>query len=163
MCRTLLKNLFNTRPAMKMTQSEMAQALQQAGYRLTRPRMAVLQVLEESDEGLSPEEVHQQGKTICASLGLVTVYRTLELLAELGLVRRVHSEQRCHRYACAGTDRHHLICRECHRVIEFLCEGLDGLIKAVRQRTGYTITEHLLELSGVCPECQAGMCEGETG
>ena len=148
---------------MKMTQSEMAQALQQAGYRLTRPRMAVLQVLEESDEGLSPEEVHQQGKTICASLGLVTVYRTLELLAELGLVRRVHSEQRCHRYACAGTDRHHLICQECHRVIEFPCEGLDGLIKAVRQRTGYTITEHLLELSGVCPECQAGMCEGETG
>jgi Fur family ferric uptake transcriptional regulator len=140
---------------MKLTQTEMAHTLRQAGYRLTQPRLAVLQVLEEIDEGLSPEEVHQQGKTICASLGLVTVYRTLELLAELGLVRRVHSEQRCHSYASAGTDRHHLICQECHRVTEFPCDGLDGLIEAVRQQTGYAITEHLLELSGVCPECQA--------
>jgi Fur family ferric uptake transcriptional regulator len=154
MCRTLLKNLFNTRLTMKLTQTEMGQALQQAGYRLTRPRLAVLQVLEESNEGLSPEEVYRQGKTIYTSLGLVTVYRTLELLAELGLVRRVHSEQHCHSYACAGTGRHHLICQGCHRVTEFPCDGLDGLIKAVRQQTGYTITEHLLELSGVCPECQ---------
>jgi len=141
---------------MKLSQTEMTQILRQAGYRLTQPRKAILQVLEENDEGLSPEEVHQQGKTICASLGLVTVYRTLELLAELDLVRRVHSEQRCHGYASAGANRHHLICQACHRVVEFPCAGLDGLIEAVRQQTGYAITGHLLELSGVCPECQAG-------
>jgi Fur family ferric uptake transcriptional regulator len=140
---------------MKLTQTEMAHTLRQAGYRLTQPRLAVLQVLEESDEGLSPEEVHQQGKTVCVSLGLVTVYRTLELLAELGLVRRVHSQQRCHGYASAGAARHHLLCRGCHRVTEFPCDGLDDLIEAVRRQTGYAITEHLLELSGVCPECQA--------
>jgi Fur family ferric uptake transcriptional regulator len=140
---------------MKLSQAEMAQALRQAGYRLTRPRLAVIQVLEESGEGLSPDEVHQQGKMICASLGLVTVYRTLDLLAELGLVRRVHSEQRCHSYACAGTDRHHLLCHGCHRLTEFPCDGLDGLMETVREQTGYTITEHLLELSGLCPECQA--------
>jgi Fur family ferric uptake transcriptional regulator len=140
---------------MKPTQTEMAHALRQAGYRLTSPRLAVLQVLEKSCAGLSPEEVHQRGKAFCASLGLVTVYRTLDLLAELGLVRRVHSEQRCHSYACAGTDRHYLLCHGCHRVTEFPCDGLDDLMEAVRQQTGYTITEHLLELSGVCPDCQA--------
>lgn len=139
---------------MKLTQTEMAHTLRQAGYRLTMPRLAVLQVLEESDEGLGPKEVHQQGKMICASLGLVTVYRTLELLAELGLVRRVHSEQNCHGYASAGTDRHHLICQGCHRVVEFPCDGLGGLTEAVRRQTGYTITGHLLELSGLCPNCQ---------
>jgi Fur family ferric uptake transcriptional regulator len=139
-----------------MNQTEMAQALRQAGYRLTQPRLAILRVLEENDAGLSPDEVHQQGKATCASLGLVTVYRTLDLLDELGLVRRVHSEQRCHGYASAGTDRHHLICQGCRRVIEFPCEGLDGLIESVRQQTGYTITNHLLELSGLCPDCQAG-------
>ena len=74
---------------MKLSQAEMTQALRQAGYRLTRPRLAVIQVLEESGEGLSPDEVHQQGKTICASLGLVTVYRTLDLLAELGPERYI--------------------------------------------------------------------------
>ena len=140
---------------MELLQTDMARALRQAGYRLTQPRLAVLQVLEESSAGLSPEEVHQQGKAICTSLGLVTVYRTLDLLAELGLVRRVHSEQRCHSYACAGMDRHHLLCQGCHRVTEFPCDGLDGLMEAVREQTGYTITEHLLELSGLCPECQA--------
>lgn len=141
---------------MKLSQADMAQVLRRAGFRLTQPRLAVLHVLEESDEGLSPEDVHQQGKTLCASLGLVTVYRTLELLANLGLVRRVHSGHRCHSYACASTDRHHLVCQGCHRVTEFPCDGLDGLIEAVRQQTGYAITEHLLELSGVCPECQSG-------
>ena len=140
---------------MTLSQAEMAQALRQAGYRLTQPRLAVMQVLETSGEGLSPDEVHQQGKAICASLGLVTVYRTLDLLAELGLVRRVHSEQRCHSYARAGVDRHHLLCQGCHRVTEFPCEGLDGLIESVRQQTGYTITGHLLELSGLCQNCQA--------
>jgi Fe2+ or Zn2+ uptake regulation protein len=124
---------------MKRTQTDMTQILRQAGYRLTQPRLAVLKVLEKSCAGLSPEEVHQQGRTICASLGLV---------------RRVHSEQRCHSYARAGMDRHHLLCQGCHRVTEFPCDGLDGLMEAVREQTGYTITEHLLELSGLCPECQ---------
>ena len=139
-----------------MNQVEMTQVLRQAGYRLTQPRLAILQVLEENDEGLSPEEVHQQGRAICASLGLVTVYRTLDLLTELGLVRRVHSEQRCQGFASAGSDRHYLICEGCHRMIEFPCHGLEALIESVRQQTGYTINAHLLELSGLCPECQMG-------
>ena len=137
------------------TQASMPQALRQAGYRLTKPRLAVLQVLKENNAGLNPEEVYRQGKAICPSLGLVTVYRTLELLAELGLVRRVHSAQRCHSYATAGIERHYLICQTCHRVIEFPCDGLHDLIEDVRRRTGYAITEHLLEVSGLCPECQA--------
>ena len=139
----------------------MARALRQAGYRLTRPRLAVLQVLRENDEGLDPQEVHHKGKAICPSLGLVTVYRTLDLLAELGLVRRVHSEERCHRFASAGHNRHHLVCQSCHRVIEFPCDGLEDLIESVRQRTGYTITGHLVELSGLCPTCQTTQATDE--
>lgn len=141
--------------ASDMEQDKMAQALRAAGYRLTQPRLAVLQVLQENDAGLNPEEIYRLGKTLCPTLGLVTVYRTLDLLAELGLARRVHSEQHCHSYASAGADRHYVICQACHRVIEFPCHGLDDLIAEVRQRTGYTIVGHLLELSGLCPDCQA--------
>jgi len=137
-------------------QTPMAQALREAGYKLTQPRLAVLQVLAENDAGLNPEAIHARGKALYPSLGLVTVYRTLELLNELGLVRRVHSEHRCHSYASAGSDRHYLICEGCHRVIEFPCHGLEALVESVRQQTGYTITAHLLELSGLCPECQMG-------
>lgn len=135
-------------------QVKMAQALRRAGYRLTRPRLAVLQVLQENDESLSPEEIYRQGKAIYRPLGLVTVYRTLELLAELGLARRVHSALHCHGYASAGADRHYLICQDCHHVLEFPCEGLDELIAAVQAQTGYDVTQHLLELSGVCPSCR---------
>jgi len=137
-----------------LKQTPMAQALREAGYKLTQPRLAVLQVLEENEAGLNPEAIYDRGKTVYPPLGLVTVYRTLDLLNELGLVRRVHSEHRCHSYASAGSDRHYLICEGCHRVIEFPCHGLEALVESVRQQTGYTINAHLLELSGLCPECQ---------
>jgi Fur family ferric uptake transcriptional regulator len=143
-------------------QHQMAHSLHRAGYRLTQPRLAILQVLQDNNEGLNPEEVYRQSKAICPSLGLVTVYRTLDLLAELGLVRRVHSEQRCHSYAASGDERHYLICQACHRVIEFPCDGLESLIDGIRQKTGYTITDHLLELSGLCPDCQSGQNVGES-
>ncbi len=135
--------------------SDMARALRCAGYRMTKPRLAVVQVLAENDEGLSPDEIHNQGRDLYARLGLVTVYRTLELLDELGMVRRVHSEERCHRYASAGPDRHYLVCEECHRVLEFPCGGMESLIEGVGARSGFAITEHLLELRGVCPDCQS--------
>jgi Fur family ferric uptake transcriptional regulator len=144
----------------KADHTDLAGALREAGYRITQPRLAVLQVLEDSDEGLNPEEIYRRGRAICESLGLVTVYRTLDLLTELGVVRRVHSEQRCHSYARTGTDQHHLVCSGCHRVIEFPCDGLEDLIEGVRQRTGYTITDHLVELSGLCPACQV---RGQSG
>ena len=134
----------------------MAQELRKAGHRLTQPRRAVLQVLEESAVQLSPYEIHRRGKVIYPQLGLVTVYRTLELLDELGLARRVHSEGSCHNYARAGEDQHYLVCRGCHRVVEFPCEGLDELIGAVERRSAYVIDGHLLELTGLCPACRDG-------
>jgi len=151
----LLKKIFKKVTIVTVEQYELSQALRQAGYRVTQPRLAILRVLAEHDEGLSPEEIHVLGKELCPTLGLVTVYRTLELFREMDLVRRVHSDRRCHAYASGGDDRHHLICQHCHRVIEFPCDGLDDLIARVRRRTGFTVSEHLLELSGLCPECQA--------
>lgn len=147
---------------MNANKAELARVLHREGYRLTQPRSAVLQVLQENKKGLTPEEVYQLGKANCASLGLVTVYRTLDLLTDLGLARRVHSEQHCHKYSSAGSDQHHLVCQACHRLTEFPCEGLCSLIERVRRQTGFTISGHLLELSGLCPECQAEQADGKT-
>jgi Fur family ferric uptake transcriptional regulator len=132
----------------------MAQALYEAGYRLTQPGRAVLRVLEESVEQLGPCEIHRRGQVTCPQPGLVTMYCTLKLLDELGLVRRVHSEGSCHNYARAGKDKHYLVCRGCHRVIQFPCGGLDELIEEVKRRSFYAIDGHLLQLTGLCPECQ---------
>ena len=67
-----------------------------------------------------------------------------------------------HCYASADARRHYLICQRCHRLTEFPCNGLDGLIEDVRQQTAYTITDHLLELSGLCPDCQPELGAGES-
>jgi len=134
---------------------ELAQTLRQAGYRLTQPRLAVLQVLQENNGYLSPTEICERGRALCPSLGLVTVYRALEMLDQLGLVRRVHGQGNCHGYARADSaSGHHLVCHRCGQVTEFPCEGMEGIIEAVRQRSGFTIEEHLLELVGLCPACQ---------
>ena len=134
--------------------SETTRALRQAGYKLTQPRLAVLSVLEEHAEQLNPYDIHRLGKKIYKRLGLVTVYRTLEILDELGVARRVHTQGRCHGYARAGGDQHYLVCRRCERIVEFPCDGLDNLIASVRCKTGYQIDAHLLELTGLCPQCQ---------
>ena len=139
---------------MDVSDNRMAHALRQAGYRLTQPRLAILQVLQENDESLAPEDILAQAQALYPSLGLVTVYRTMELLSELSLVQRLHSEPRCTSYASSGADRHLIICQRCHRVVEFPCEGLQCLIEGVIERTGYTVSKHLVELVGLCPECQ---------
>jgi Fe2+ or Zn2+ uptake regulation protein len=135
---------------------EIAQVLRQAGYRLTQPRLAVLQVLQEHNGYLSPAEIYERGRALYPSLGLVTVYRTLEMLDELGLARRVHGRGKCHGYARANSvSGHYLVCHRCSQVVEFPCEGMEGIIEAVRQQSGFTVEEHLLELGGLCPACQS--------
>lgn len=134
---------------------EMAIALRNAGYRLTLPRLAVLQVLQQSQEQLNPMDIYERGRAIYSRLGLVTVYRTLDILNELGIARRVHTQGDCHGFARAQDERHYLICRRCHRVVDFPCDGLESLINQVQQLTGYRIDAHLVELTGLCPVCQA--------
>lgn len=136
-------------------QDEMALALRHAGYRLTLPRLAVLQVLQQSDEQLNPMDIYERGRAIYSRLGLVTVYRTLDILDELGIARRVHTEGDCHGFARAQDERHYLICRRCHRVADFPCDGLADLIAQVQQLTGYRVDAHLVELTGLCPTCQS--------
>ncbi|MBL7200259.1 MAG: transcriptional repressor [Anaerolineae bacterium] len=140
---------------MDVVDSDIAQVLRHAGYRVTRPRMAILSVLQENREYLSPQEIHRRGRERYQGLGLVTVYRTLQILDGLGIARRVHTRDRCHSYALARGDRHYLVCRRCGQVLEFPCDGLVPLVESVRQETGYLIEGHLLEMTGLCSECQS--------
>jgi Fe2+ or Zn2+ uptake regulation protein len=138
--------------------TEMALALRAHGYKLTPQRLAVLEVIQNGFEHLTPAEVLERASTIYPRLGLTTVYRTLEVLSELGFVRRVHLERGCHGYVAASCGhRHALICQRCNRVVEFPGEeNLGPFMELIEARTGYRIENHLLQLSGLCPECLAG-------
>lgn len=139
-----------------MSMQPYAANLKQAGYRMTAARRAVAHVLAEAEHWLNPEEILARGQTHCPSLGLVTVYRTLALFTELGLVRRVHAWEGCHGYVAADFDHgHHIVCRGCRQVIEFPgTEDLAPLINAIQEKTGFVVEDHMLELHGLCPACR---------
>ena len=136
--------------------NEILRALQDSGYRLTQPRLAVTEVLIDADDWLRPEDIHRRARQQYPALGLVTVYRTLALLAELGFVTRIHMEDGCHGYVRTRLDHsHHLVCRDCQQAIEFSgTNDLDELIGRLEERTGFLVQDHMLELLGLCPSCQ---------
>jgi Fur family ferric uptake transcriptional regulator len=132
------------------------QRLSEAGRRITAPRRAVMVVLEQADAPLSPQEILERGGASHSTLGLTTVYRTLALLVELDVARRVHRSNGCQGYiATSPGHRHHVICHTCGRTVEFTgSEDLRGLIGQVEQSTDYRVDDHLLQLFGLCPDCQ---------
>jgi Fe2+ or Zn2+ uptake regulation protein len=132
--------------------------LADAGRRITAPRQAVVSVLMNAVAPLSPAEIFRQAQATHSRLGLVTVYRTLGLLSELSLVRRVHRDDGCHGYLPASPGHGHaLICQGCAHAVEFPGgDDLDDLIERVEAGTGYLVDGHLLQLLGLCPKCQQG-------
>lgn len=131
--------------------------LAQAGHRITEPRRQVMRLLLESAAPLSPQALFAAGRAQQLHLGMVTVYRTLELFESLGLVHRVHLKDGCHGYLpISPGHRHFLVCEQCGGAVEFPgSENLHELVETVEAQTGYRVAEHLLQLIGLCPACQA--------
>jgi Fur family ferric uptake transcriptional regulator len=132
------------------------QKLNQEGFRLTQPRQVVMEILKSTHKPLKPQEIYQQSLDTGEDIGLVSVYRTLDLLLELGLARRLHGEDGCQGYVCASPGHHHhLVCRECGKAIEFNgAHDLTKFLDRIQRETGFIINGHLLQLQGLCPECQ---------
>jgi Fur family ferric uptake transcriptional regulator len=132
-----------------------AEQLSRAGYRITQPRLAVIQAMLEDQGYSSPHQIHERAASYCPSVGLVTVYRTLDLMVEMGLARRIHTDEGCHGYVVASNGhRHHLVCRQCGATVEFDGCDLSVFLARVSQETGYRIDDHLLELVGLCSACR---------
>jgi Fur family ferric uptake transcriptional regulator len=142
-------------------------ALAQAGYSNTRSRRAVLLAICEAGGKASGTELLALGRAHHATLGLVTVYRTLDLLLSLGLVRKLRLVEGCHTYALSLADRrdeirgngprshgHHVICQRCNRAVEFHGCDLGAVVMSVEAQTGFHVQEHWLEMFGVCPACR---------
>ena len=129
--------------------------LRQNHRKLTRSRQVVLDIITQATHHLTPAEVYRKAKAKYPQIGLTTVYRTLDLLVELGYIQRIHLEEGCHSYAATARQHgHHLVCSTCGRAEEFADCDLDTLVQALQARTGYAIDVHVLELMGRCPACQ---------
>lgn len=129
--------------------------LTKQGCKNTKSRKAVIDILNKTEAPISAEEIYLGIKTLGSSANLSTVYRTLELMEEKGLVGKTMMNDGRARYELTGDGhRHHLICTNCHRMVPIDICPLNTLEKDVSQKTNFDITGHKLELYGVCPECK---------
>jgi Fur family transcriptional regulator, ferric uptake regulator len=133
----------------------MEQVLHDNGHRLTAARRAILAVLSKAGGHVSADELAELVRADAPGVGRMTVYRTLDLLHELELIRPVYQGTGAAHYVLMENGHHHhLICSTCDRVIEFDDCVLAEMEELVGQRFNFEIKGHLLEFYGRCQECQ---------
>ncbi len=131
-------------------------ALENAGYRLTRPRRALADLIaERGSSTFTAGDLVAEVRAQRLGIGRATVFRAIDLLESVGAVERIDLQNGEHVYvACLPAHHHHVICARCARAIEIGDLGLGAVAREVSRRTGYRIDEHRLELFGLCPACQ---------
>lgn len=142
--------------------TDLIQRLRTAGYKITPPRLAVLEVIQREGEHLNPQEILVQAQALHPQTGRATVYRTLELLTQLGIVRPIYVGDNGPTYIRADSAHHHLVCSHCGRIVEFDVCAADSMGCELEARFGFHITSHLLEFYGICPQCLAAGAPNHT-
>ena len=140
---------------MKTTTHPLVQQLRSAGYKLTPARLAVLQVIEQEGEHLEPAQILARAQAIHPAIGRATVYRTLELLTQLNIVRPIYVGEHGPTYIRAEGGHHHLVCSTCGLVVDFDQCVAEQMTSELAERFGFQIQSHLLEFYGLCAACQA--------
>jgi Fur family ferric uptake transcriptional regulator len=128
--------------------------LRSQGYRLTPQRLAILEVLRTTPGHLTPTDIYQRVVQDVPGLTEATVYRTLNFLAEQGLVLVAHIGRGQLVYEIAEHDHHHLICRQCGDMREIDHVELKTLYEQFLAETGYQINTIHATFFGLCPDCQ---------
>jgi Fur family ferric uptake transcriptional regulator len=140
---------------MKLGERRIIATLKEHGYKLTPQRRAVIQTIASTPDHLTPAALYERVRQEHPNVGLVTIYRTLELLSRLELVCELHAGGSCHSYTTSTTEHHHhLICSHCGEVTDFTGYDLTELEQRLRRETGFEIEGHLLEFTGACRKCQ---------
>ena len=135
----------------------MREELRATGRRMTRTRKAVLALLEQTHEPLTASEIFSRLQEEQIAIDLVTVYRTVNVLKELGLVIQLdlHQEGQFRYELKEGRKHHHHIrCQMCGKIVDLLLCPLKKLTKLIEERTQFVVDDHTLEFTGFCPECQ---------
>jgi Fur family ferric uptake transcriptional regulator len=139
------------------TGTPIVNVLDQAGYRLTSPRRALAKLIADQDGHFTAADLVAAARSRHLGVGRATVFRTLEVLEELGAIERLDLPGGEHAYVgCEPVHHHHVVCSNCGRASEISDADLQRVVQRIGRQTGYRIDEHRLELFGVCPACLAG-------
>ncbi len=121
--------------------------------RTTRQRRAVAAAMDSFDDFRSAQDIHDLLRRGGDSVGLSTVYRTLQSMAEAGEIDVLRAEAGEAVYRrCSAAHHHHLVCRECGATVEIEGPAVESWTSSIAQKHGYSEVSHTLEIFGLCPE-----------
>jgi Fur family ferric uptake transcriptional regulator len=132
--------------------AQLRETLHRQGMRMTPQRQLVLDALLELAHA-TPEQVCQHVQRSTPTVNITTIYRTLDLLDRLGLVRHTHLGHGAPSYSVEDHQHVHLVCHVCGSIQEIPCELLDPLVGTLRERDGFELDASHLALSGTCRDC----------
>lgn len=132
------------------------QGLKQAGYRLTRARLTVLEALEAEHGHITSADVLEKVERMNPAIGRASVFRALDLFTQLGIIRPTYIDTSLTpTYVMMhGGHHHHVICTACKCFFEFEDCGLEALTRNLEETLDIRISGHLLEFYGLCAACQ---------
>lgn len=134
--------------------------LKDAGLKITKPREMIVNLLAQSDKALSPYEMRDTLKKKKINADVVTIYRVLEVLENIGLAHKVlafNGYIHCNTENLVGARKachHYLLCKRCHKVDEVEGEDLSKLEFKINKEQKFQIDSHYLEFMGLCDACQ---------
>lgn len=132
--------------------------LQSQGRKLTSQRLCVVESMWElKGKHLSCEEIYEYVRKKTPSIGIATIYRTVQMLDEIGYVNKLNFDDGRTRYELSLDDEehnhHHLICKSCGKIIEVKMDLLDELEKSIETKYNFAIFDHDLKFFGKCENC----------
>ncbi|HEY0501368.1 MAG TPA: Fur family transcriptional regulator [Kutzneria sp.] len=134
--------------------ARLRRTLHERGLRMTPQRQLVLDAVRELEHA-TPEQICQRVQRVTPTVNITTVYRTLELLEKLRLVRHTHLGHGAPSYSVDEHEHVHLVCHNCGQVDEVPCDLLDDLASRLSRGRGFQLDASHLALSGLCRNCSA--------
>ena len=136
---------------------ELKKIVKQKGLKYTEQREIVLSILIHAKDHLSAEEVYNDVKAEHpeSNIGIATVYRALSFLEEVDLITSITFGSDGKKYESNSKSHHdHLICTECGKIVEFLDEEIEKRQERIAKKNKFKITNHSMQLYGICEDCQ---------
>lgn len=137
------------------------QILSDHGYKTTSQRSLIFEILKENEnQHLSTEDVYELIKNVNPNIGIATIYRTLQLFEEIGLVYKHNFDDGCSRYEILSShdngvhQHHHLLCNNCGKIIEVKEDLMNSLEEIIEKQYNFEILNHVVKFTGICSQCR---------
>ncbi|WP_373286007.1 peroxide-responsive transcriptional repressor PerR [Pontibacillus salipaludis] len=134
---------------------EALDTLKDSGVRITPQRHAVLEFLIDSMSHPTADDIYKALESKFPNMSVATVYNNLRVFREIGLVRELTYGDSSSRFDCNTSEHYHAICNNCGKIVDFHYPSLDEVESLAEQVTGFDVSNHRMEVYGICEECKS--------